>query len=241
MDVTSPSVRRTLPPAVAALAQRCGAKADGDGDGDGDGDHVVLTQTGSMRADPAHRWAPFRARQTIAFDRIAFAWRAATGPFGCIIVTDALEATGPKLTVIALGLIPLARVPADEVLCKGELLRYLAELPLAPDAILRNAALSWEVVGPSSLRVSATHGGVRAYVDFSLGADGLVATAFAPDRPRLEGRTTVERPWTGRFTDYRTHEGRQLPFMAEVAWTVDGREAPCWRGAMQSWTPGVTK
>ena len=225
---------RNLPPEVGALALRCGANAEEPG-----ADHVVLTQTGSMRTDADRQWAPFRARQTIAIDRVGFVWRAAIGPFGCIRVTDALEETGPRLTVMALGLIPLARVAADEALTKGELQRYLAELPLVPDAILRNAALDWEVVNAGLLRVSATDHGVRAHVDLSLGPDGLVASAFAPDRPRLEGSRTVERPWTGRFREYRTHLGRRIPFAAEVGWTLDGQEVGYWRGAMTSWGLGA--
>lgn len=49
---------------------------------------------------------------------------------------------------------------------------------------------------------------------------------------------TIERAWQGRFTDYRSHGGRHLPFAAEAAWTVDGQEFPYRRGAMKTWTLG---
>jgi hypothetical protein len=225
-DATA-ALGRPLPPAVVTLAHRCGAKA-----GDGAADHVVLTQRGVMRADAAHRWAPFKARQSMAMDRVGFAWMAATGPLGCLRITDALDAKGGRLTVRALGLIPLAHVPRDAALTKGELQRYLAELPLAPDAILRNLGLDWEEVSSTCLRVSATVGAVRAHVDLTLGGDGLVASAFAADRPRLEG---VGHPWRGRFSDYRVHEGRQIPFSAEAFWTIEGKEMAYWRGAMLTW------
>jgi hypothetical protein len=191
---SSPAIRSELPPLVAALAHRCGANTS-----NFDADQVVLTQSGFMRTDAAHRWMPFRPRQFIALDRVGFVWRAATGPLGCIAVIDALEQTGPRLTVIAVGIFPLADVTADDALTKGEIQRYLAELPLAPDAILRNSALDWEVLGPATLRVAAIHGGVRAHVDLTLGADGLVASAFAPDRPHLEVAAMIERPWLVRF------------------------------------------
>jgi len=226
-----PALDRPLPPEVVALARRCGA-------GSGNQDHIVLTQTGSMRADAAHRWAPFRAWQTISLNRVGFSWRAATGPLGCVAVTDRLDPTGARLTVIALGLIMLARPAVDDALTKGELLRYLAELPLAPDAILRNAALDWEVLSATVLRVAATHCGVRAHVDFTLGPDGLVVSTFAPDRPRLEGAVAIERPWIGRFSDYRAHRGRRIPFGAEVAWVIDGAQLTCWRGAVATWEQG---
>jgi hypothetical protein len=219
-----------LPPLVVALAERCGATV-----GEPAANHVVLTQTGFMRADAAHRWSTFRARQTIAVDRIGFAWRATTGPLGCITVTDALDVNGPKLSVVALGIIPLARPAADAALAKGELQRYLAELPLAPDAILRNLALVWEVLDPHTLRVTAPLNGVRAHVDLTLGPDGLVASVLAPDRPRLESAVSVEHPWTGRFDDYRWRDGRLVPFAAEVGWTLGGTEVVCWRGGMATW------
>jgi hypothetical protein len=218
---------RPLPTAVVELARRCGARI-----GEVACDHVVLTQIGSMRADAAHRWAPFKARQSMAMDGPRFAWRAATGPFGCIRITDALDADGGWLTVSALGVIPLARVPRDDSLTKGELQRYLAELPLAPDAILRNGALEWEALSATCLRVSAAVGPVRAQIDMTLGSDGLVASAYTPGRPRLEG---VEHPWRGRFSDYRLHEGRQIPFAAEASWTIGGQETAYWRGAMVTW------
>lgn len=196
---------------------------------------MILTQTGEMRADAAHDWARFRARQSIAVDRIGFVWRAATGPLGSIRVTDALDDAGPRITVTAFGVLSLARVARDAALTKGELQRYLAELPLAPDAILHNPELGWEVMDASRLRVSAIHRGVHAHVDLTLNADGLVASAFAPDRPRLEGGAAIERPWEGRFTDYRAHHGRTLPFAAEVAWSIDGQRLSVWRGAMRTW------
>jgi hypothetical protein len=227
MRDAAPALGRPLPPAVVALARRCGAQI-----GDVAADHVVLTQTGAMRADATHRWAPFKARQSMAMDVAGFAWRAATGPFGCIRITDALEADGGRLTVMALGLVPLAHVPRNAALTKGELQRYLAELPLAPDAILRNAGLDWEELSSTCLRVSAAVGAVRAHVDLTLGADGLVASASTPGRPRLEG---VEHPWQGRFSDYRIHEGRQIPFAAEASWTIGGEETAYWRGAMLTW------
>jgi hypothetical protein len=188
-----------------------------------------------MRADAAHDWASFHAKQTMELDRPGFVWVARTGPFGVVTVTDALEPQGARLTVKALGVLPLARVPSDAALTKGELLRYLAELPLVPDAILRNRALDWEVVSDTVLGVSASHGEVRARVELTLGADGMVASAFAPDRPRIEGSRTVEAPWQGRFSDYRAHEGRQLPFAAEVAWTIAEAVVPVWRSQIQSW------
>jgi hypothetical protein len=230
VNYTSSTLDPPLPPEVLALARRCGVEG-----ASSDASSVVFRQTGSMRADSAHEWAPFHAKQSMALDRPGFVWRARTGPFGIVTVTDALEKEGGRLTVKAFGVLPLVHVSANAALTKGELLRYLAELPLAPDAILRNRALAWEVVSDTLLAVSASHSGVRARMELTLGPDGLTASAFAPNRPRLVGGKTVEAPWRGEFKDYRTYEGRRLPFAAEAAWTVNGVVLPVWRGEMQRW------
>ncbi|HEY9218704.1 MAG TPA: DUF6544 family protein [Phenylobacterium sp.] len=231
MISTPPRPRlNAIPPEVAALAYRCGAEPNTTG-----ASQVVLAQTGSMRPEPDRRWVSFRARQSLAVDRSGFHWRAVTGPFGSIVVTDALEDAGPRLSVVALGFIPLAKAAVSDALTKGELQRYLAELPLAPDAILRNSQLVWTVLDADTFRVAASHRGVHAHVDLQLGEDGFVASAMAPDRPRLEGAVTVERPWTGCFSDYRLIGGRRLPFVAEASWTLGGETSAYWRAVMTSW------
>lgn len=228
-----PQSMHHLPPEVAALARRCGADPNLV-----PGAEVTMRQTGVMRADAAQPWKAFRARQTIAIDRMGFVWRARTGPLGCVSITDALEDAGGRLTVMALGVIPLVRLGADDKLTRGELLRYLAELPYSPDAILHNRGLQWEAPDANTLRVTGSHAGVSARIEFTLDPDGLIASAYAPDRPRLEGATTVERPWRCTISDYRSHQGRRLPFAGEAAWIIDGVETPVWRGRIEAWALG---
>lgn len=188
-----------------------------------------------MRDGAGDRWASFRAEQSISLSRPAFRWIAKTGPLGLITVVDALRSGEPHLEARALGVMTLARPPVTPALTKGELMRYLAELPWAPDALLHNRALSWQVLDPACLRVSAAFGSGSAAVDLHLGDDGLVAAVSAPDRPRMEGDRMVERPWWGRFHDYRSHAGRRLPFRAEVGWRVQGEEVAVWRGLLTAW------
>ena len=81
-------------------------------------------------------------------------------------------------------------------------MRYLAELPWARDALIANRMLVCQVLGDSALAVSLGRGGARGEVKLTLGADGLIALVSAL-RPREEGGRMVERPWRGRFSDYR--------------------------------------
>ena len=114
-------------------------------------------------------------------------------------------------------------------------MRYLAELPWAPDAILLNTELRWREVGPDELAVSAGVGESAAEVTLNLDSEGRIAGAFAPDRPRSATAPFLPTPWRGRFSDYRRHNGMWLPFAGEVGWEIDGVEETYWQGRIEHW------
>lgn len=218
-----------LPSEVRDLAARLGAT------GCTSLSSVTLTQRGTMRDRPTSREMRFRAVQTINVRRPEFEWRATTGPFGCISVLDAMKDGEPDLEVRAFDVLRLASVKGGAAAAKGEVMRYLAELAWAPDAILHNPALAWTVVDGQTLRVGAGQGQVRGEVELQLDEGGRIGRVQAEDRPRKEGTGFVERPWRGRFFDYREHRGRWLPFAGEVGWVLDGRTSVIWRGTLLSW------
>lgn len=231
MSDTVAAARDDLPSAVVDLAMRLGARsAPG-------GSVVKLEQRGRMkRALGSDAWMAFTACQTIATSACDFAWRARFGPFGAISVLDALDGGLGRLDVTALGFIPIARTPRTVALTRGELMRYLAELPWSPDAILDNAALCWREGSSGDLIVGAGKG--TSAVEISLGLDsaGRIATAYAPDRPRSAVEPILTTPWRGHFSDYRLHLGRWIPFAGEVAWEIHGRDEVYWQGRIDRWT-----
>jgi hypothetical protein len=128
--------RARLPEAVYDLAMRLGVNPEGHGTG------VTLTQAGRMlRSLGSASWMRFSAKQTISVHDCAFEWQARFGPFGMIAVRDALENGQGCLDVRALGFIPIMHAQRTNALTRGELMRYLAEIALAPDAILGNKTL----------------------------------------------------------------------------------------------------
>lgn len=196
---------------------------------------VMLTQSGTMCDRPSARAMRFSARQTINLRRLGFEWRASIGPLGCISVIDELNDEGAALEARVFHAFRIANVKGGAPLTKGEIMRYLAEIAWAPDAILANPSLDWTVLDDQTLRVGAGHGTARGVVEFRLDESGRIASVTAQDRPRKEGAAFVERPWRGRFFDYREHEGRLLPFQGEVGWGLDGQMFVAWRGRILSW------
>ncbi len=221
--------RPSLPPEALELARRLGAQsrpAPG---------FVHLTQTGRMRKDAAARWMRYSAKQTIFTRECGFAWQARAGTAGLIQIQDSLLGGVGQLRVSALGLIPIARAGRSAQLTRGQLMRYLAELAWAPDAVVQNPDLRWRAEAPDRLVVGAGEGETSAEVRLTLDAEGRIVSTFAPDRLRSVGKSFVPTPWRGRFSDYRFHAGLWLPFRAEVAWVIDGEDVVCWEGQIVEW------
>jgi hypothetical protein len=219
-----PTARTDLPAEVAELALRLGAEPGAA--------TVELRQDGQMWSSPGARPMRFKARQTAATARLEYIWNADLGPGGLVKAADYYVAGTGGLEVKAAGLLTLAREVGTSEIAQGEVLRYLAELPWNPDAILVNRSLDWAVVGPSTLRVSHAD----AAITFVLGPDGLPESMSAPGRVYLgkEGARLV--PWGGRFGRYERMGGRLLPTLGEVAWILDGREFVYWRGRLTAWS-----
>jgi hypothetical protein len=216
---------------VYDLATRLGAQA-----AQGDA-FVSIVQHGRMkRALGTDTWMSFTARQSIDLQACNFAWRARFATLGLVGVRDALQDGVGRLDVTALGFIPLIRTPRTTALVRGELMRYLAELAWAPDAILQNPALRWREASAGSLMVAAGEGETEAEILLGLDDAGRIATAYAHDRPRSAIDPILPTPWRGRFGNYRLHRGRWVPFSGEVAWVIDGREEIYFQGKIESWS-----
>lgn len=196
---------------------------------------VMLRQRGTMREHPEGKEMRFRATETISLRRTEFEWRARTGPSGSISITDSLRDGEAHMEVRVFGLLRIAGVRGGAAAAKGAVMRYLAELAWAPDAIFHNRSLVWTVADERALCVSTGPGEGHGEVRLRLDEDGRIGSVEAEDRPRKEGSGFVERPWRGRFFDYREYQGRWLPFAAEVGWILNGQLFTAWRGEMLDW------
>lgn len=220
--------RSDLPPEVVALAARLGARPDGAAR------FAVFEQAGQMWQTPGGKPMNFTARQTVRVGSPGFLWRAAMGAM--VVVADYLvEGTG-GLEVKLLGAFSLVRMVGGAAIKQGELLRYLAELPWNPDAVLSNRSLDWVVVNPKTIRVATGVGAERGEVTLHLDGSGVVTRASAVSRLYVDKGRTTSYPWHGRFWDYQTMGGRLMPLQAEVAWGLDAGDFVYWRGHLLSWS-----
>ncbi|MEM8962657.1 MAG: DUF6544 family protein [Acidobacteriota bacterium] len=193
---------------------------------------VRYRQAARMLFDPEGSWQEITAVQVFGVETASFVWFAEWrfGPLALVRVVDALVDDAGRFEVRLLGTLPLGCVTGPE-LDRGEAMRYLAELPWVPEAMVRNGSLRWRELDDRRVEVSMDTSGGPATVRLIF-EDGDVVAIEADDRPRQEGKVSVERPWEGRFWEYRSIGGRRVPAKAEVSWVLPEGRFAYFRGEM---------
>ena len=177
---------------------------------------VRIMQKGEMWLKPGGRATRFAATQSFAIERVAFWWRARfpiIGPLGLSVLDEYADGDG-QLAVRLLG-VPLQRQRDPETV-RGEALRYLAELPLAPPAIAHNQELEWRELSATTAEVATTIVGERLVATLEVDGDGDIVHTSSEMRRFKVGKEWVPTPWGGRFADYKTFSGMRVPSSGEA-------------------------
>lgn len=195
--------------------------------------HVRFVQQGefNLSAD-GERWLRFDADQRVQLHRPGFDWNARVhvAPGIPIRVHDAYAGGHGWLRASLFGLVDVADLSGGGAIAEGELMRWLAEAPWYPTALLPGGGVHWRAIDERSAEASLRDGDVAVSLVFRFGDDGLVSGVHAPARSRAVGGRLVPTPWEGRFGDYTTAHGMRVPGRGEVGWHVDGCFRPYWRG-----------
>ncbi len=176
---------------------------------------VRLTQIGDMWRAPGTRPMHFTATEDIAVDDVAFAWtaRLSVARILSLRIDDGFDGEHGWMRGHLAGIPVIDR--SDPGVDVGAAIRYLAELPWAPHALLANRRIAWTQTGPRSVEASTPVGGVRAAVTFEFDACGDIVRVGTKARPRYGGDPA---PWGGCFGDHRVLGGIRIPTAARVHW-----------------------
>jgi hypothetical protein len=193
-----------------------------------------MAQTGTMDfGERTPRWLPFHATERATTDRPGFVWDAAVTMLPGVVVRvhDAYVAGEGRLHPAVFGLFSLAdaRDTGGE-LAQGELLRFLAEAPWYPTALLPGPNLRWEPVDERSARVTLRDGATAVTMTFRFGDDAMVDSVRAEARGRMVDGRSVPTVWEGRWSDYAVRDGMRVPLAGEVAWRLPEGLKSYWRG-----------
>jgi hypothetical protein len=179
---------------------------------------VNLTQQGIFNmSETKPKWSPFTATQFVTTQRPGFDWdaRIQMAPGVSAFVHDAYMLGAGSLHVSLLGLFTVADVRDTPAAAQGELLRFFAEMPWYPTALLPSQGVRWEAIDNTSARATLTDAPTTVSLVFRFNPEGTIETMRAEARYRDK---LTAMPWSGRFWDYSTRDGMLIPLQGEVGW-----------------------
>lgn len=224
-------------PATIPAAIRCFAERNGAGRG-GVVQLAHLTQEADLRLGKGADWQALRAEQWFSIASPGFVWRARLpfGPIDRMTVIDAFTDGRGLLQARLLGSVRVANATGADI-DRGEAMRYLAELPWIPDAMLGNRALVWADLAPDRVRVALGTAADAPAVTFHFDAAGDIVRMTAKDRPSTgpDGKSVL-LDWVAEYRDYAEIGGRRIPLFGEVGYVYDDGPESYWRGRITGLT-----
>jgi hypothetical protein len=179
---------------------------------------VNLSQQGIFNmSETEAKWSPFTATQIVTTQRPGFDWdaRIQMAPSVSAFVHDAYALEEGSLHASLLGLFTVADVRGTPAAAQGELLRFFAEMPWYPTALLPSQGVRWEAIDDTSARATLTDDPTTVSLVFRFNAEGTIETMRA--EARFRDKLTA-MPWSGRFWNYSVCNEMLIPLEGEVGW-----------------------
>ena len=189
---------------------------------------IEMTGTINMSAT-AEQWKPFTSRQRVVTRRPGFLWDAEVFMFPGLPahVEDSYIAGHGRLIAKVLGLFTVADSQGEGEIARGEFMRYFAESPWYPTALLPSQGVRWEAVDDASAKATLIDGPITLTLLFRFNDAGLIASVRAEARGAGAGKdgVMVMLPWDCAFSDYQPQGGMLIPMTGEAAWVrPEGRK-----------------
>ena len=181
-------------------------------------------------------WKPFTSTQRAVTHRPGFLWngRVAMLPGLAAHVHDSYIAGVGTLHAAMLGLFTVAEVQGGGEIARGELMRYFAEMPWYPTALLPSQGVRWEAVDDRSAKGTLADGQISLTLLFSFDDAGLITSVHADARGSGVGKDMVMLPWDCNVSNYHLRDGMMVPTRGEAAWMRPEGRKPYFVGDLTS-------
>jgi len=200
---------------------------------------VNLKHTGAFNmSETGEKWKPFTSTQRVTVHRPGFDWEARVqiAPGLAVKVHDAYIAGEGILHASLFGLVSLVSLRGTPEVAQGELMRFFAETPWYPTALLPSQGVQWEAVDDTSAKATLKDGEITVTMLFRFDENGLIESGRAEARGRTVAGKVVPTPWEGRWSNYELRHGMRIPIEGEVAWILPEGPKPYWRGRITNLT-----
>jgi hypothetical protein len=182
---------------------------------------IEMTGTMNMSAT-AEQWKPFISRQRVVTRKPGFLWDAQVFMYPGLPahVEDSYIAGHGRLIAKVLGLFTVAESQGEGEIARGEFMRYFAESPWYPTALLPSQGVRWEAVDEASALATLVDGPISLTLLFRFNEAGLIGSVRAEARGAGAGTdgVMVMLPWDCGLSDYRPQGGMLIPMTGEAAW-----------------------
>jgi hypothetical protein len=192
---------------------------------------ATLEMTGTINLSAtAEQWKPFTSRQRVVTRKPGFLWDAEVAMFPGLPahVEDSYIASHGRLIAKVFGLFTVAYSQGTGEIARGEFMRYFAESPWYPTALLPSQGVRWEAVDDACANATLVDGPITLTLLFRFNDAGLIASVRAESRGAGVGKDGVMAmlPWDCALSDYQPQGGMLIPMTGEAAWVrPEGRKA----------------
>ena len=198
---------------------------------------VSFTTAGTFnQSSTEEKWRPFTSRQRVITRRPGFLWDARISllPGLQVRVLDSYMAGSGQLRAAVAGLFTVADMHGEGDIARGEFMRFFAEAPWYPTALLPSQGVVWAPVDDRSALATMRDGPLALTLLFRFGGDGFVESVRAEARGGLVDGKTVMMPWECSMSAYTRRDGMWVPGTGEAAWIRAGGRKAYFRGALTS-------
>ncbi len=212
---------------------------------------VTIEMAGSINMSAtAEQWKPFTSKQRVvtshAGSGAGFMWDARISmlPGIKVHVVDSYIAGKGLVKAAMQGLFTVADMGGEGEIARGEFMRFFAEAPWYPTALLPSQGVQWAAVDGTSANATIADGLLTLTLLFHFNDAGLIDSVRAEARRSMVGKEMVMRPWECGLSNYQVRNGMTVPITGEAAWVrPDGRK-PYFRGSLKTvtyeWAPSLS-
>ena len=198
---------------------------------------VTIEMAGTFNMSAAEEnWKRFTSRQRVVTRRPGFLWDAQLSllPGVKVRVVDSYIAGKGLLHAAVLGLFNVADVSGEGDIARGEFMRFCAEAPWYPTALLPSQGVQWAAVDSRSANATIMDGPLTLTLLFGFNDAGLIESVRSEARGGLVGNKVVMMPWECGLSRYELRDGMIVPIAGEAAWIRPEGRKPYFKGTITS-------
>ena len=175
--------------------------------------YLRLKHGGKFRTQPNQKWMTIKGEEYFTAEKPGFVW---FGKVPLVSAKDSYYNGEGNLKIKLLSTIKLADAKGKEF-DQGEIIRWLAEAPLFPTALLPSEKIKWEPIDNNSSKAILTDKNITVEGIFHFNEQGQIIEFNAK---RYKDGDAFE-DWGGYYRDYREIDGIKIPFSIEVVWHLE--------------------